>query len=117
MGQQQQRDRIKDLLGPERFTQFELAQNPYYQEFYGVAERFEVPSQAIADAYEMRKIAEQEAGNVQHDKRISPEERMAALKAIHIETGRSLETALGAQAFAIYHSRSGQWLDQLEVSP
>ena len=117
IGQQQQRDRIKELLGPERFTQFERAQNAQYQEFYDVAERFEVPSQAIADAYEMRKIAEQEADKIQHDKRISPEERMAALKAIHIETGRSLETALGPQAFAIYHSRSGQWLDQLEGGP
>ncbi len=117
IGQQQQQDRIKDLLGPERFGQFERAQNPHYQEFYDVAERFEVPSQAIANAYEMRKIAEREAGSVQHDKGISPEQRMATLKAIHIETGRSLETALGAQAFAIYHSRSGQWLDQLEGGP
>ena len=106
-----------DLLGPERFTQFERAQNPHYQEFYEVAERFEVPSQAIADAYEMRKIAEQEADKIQHDKRISPEERMGALKAIHIETGRSLKTALGTQAFATYRSRSGQWLDQLDGGP
>jgi len=115
--QQQQHDRMKDLLGPERFAQFERAQKPEYQEFYEVAERFEVPSQAITDAYEMRKIAEEKAGNVRRDKGISPEDRMAMLKAIHIETDRSLETALGAQAFAIYHSRSGQWLDQLEGGP
>jgi len=116
-GQQQQRDRMKDLLGPERFSEFERAQNPQYQEFYEVAERFEVPNQTIAEAYEMRKIAEEEAGNVRGDKGISAEERVAALKAIHIEIGRSLETALGAQAFAIYHLRSGQWLDQLEGGP
>jgi hypothetical protein len=116
-GQQQQRDRMKDLLGPERFTQFERAQNPQYQEFYQVAERFEMPSQAIADAYEMRKIAEEKAGDVRGDKGMSPEDRMAALKAIHIEIDRALETALGAQAFAIYRSRSGQWLDQLEGGP
>ena len=108
---------MKDLLGPERFPEFERAQNPQYQEFYEVAERFEVPNQTIAEAYEMRKIAEEEAGNVRGDKGISTEDRVAALKAIHIEIGRSLETALGAKAFAIYHSRSGQWLDQLEVSP
>jgi len=112
-GQQQQRERMKDLLGPERFTQFERAQNPQYQEFYEVAERFEVPSQTIAEAYEMRKVAEEEAGKVRRDKGISPENRVAMLRAIHIEIGRSLETTLGAQAFAIYHSRSGQWLDQL----
>jgi len=113
-GQQQQREQMNELLGLERFAQFERAQDPKYQEFYQIAGRFEVANEAVANAFDMRKLAEEKAGAIRGDKNISREDRIAALKAIQLEANQSLQKALGAQAFAAYRARSGQWLDQLE---
>jgi hypothetical protein len=109
----ERRDRIKEFLGPERFAQFERAQTPHYQEIFEVAERFEVPNEAVADAFEMRKAAEEKAVELRANKSITPEARINGLKEIQMETTRALTSALGPEAFGAYRSRSGQWLDGL----
>jgi hypothetical protein len=107
----EQRDRIKEFLGPERFAQFEQAQAPQYQEIFEVAERFEVSNEAVAHALEMRKAAEEKAVELRANQTISREARINALKEIQMEAIRAMTSVLGPEAFGTYRSRSGTWLD------
>jgi hypothetical protein len=113
----ERRERMREFLGPDRFTEFERAQSPQYQEIYQVAERFELSTQAIGKAFEMRNAAEENAQGLRGDKSISLEARTVALKEIQMETTRALTEVLGPEAFSTYRSRSGQWLDELASKP
>jgi hypothetical protein len=113
----ERRERMREFLGPDRFTEFERAQSPQYQEIYQVAERFELATQAIGKAFEMRNAAEENARGLREDKSISLEARTVALKEIQMETTRALTEVLGPEAFGTYRSRSGQWLDELASKP
>src|SRR5206468_11933980 len=61
-GPQTAQAEIKTLLGEQRFTEYQRAQDGRYQELYQLAERFSLPAQVAAEAYEVRKVAEDQAG-------------------------------------------------------
>jgi hypothetical protein len=113
----ERRERMKEFLGADRFAQFERAQSPQYQEIYQVGDRFGLSNAEIADAYEMRKVAEGSARQLRSDQHVSLQNRMAALKVIQEETTRALTDVLGPEAYNTYRSRSGQWLDELGTKP
>jgi hypothetical protein len=113
-GQKQQREELQQLLGAERVAQYDRVQDNRYQEFYRVADRFQLPAGVAAEGYEIRMAAEALAGQVRLDATISEEQRSAQLSAIRAETERSLADAYGPPAFKIYQTRSGQWLARLD---
>jgi len=110
----QARADIKNLLGDERYTQFQRAQDNRYLELVQVADRLALAPQAAVDAYETRRAAEDQARQLRADPSLSAEERAAGLRALRADVEQSLTSAFGASAFEIYKTRSGQWLGQLD---
>jgi hypothetical protein len=112
-GQQQQRDALKSLLGVKRFAEYERTLDNRFQEFYQVADRYDLPAQKAAEAYEIRKAAEDTAQKVRRDEGVTEDDRNDQLAATRVETERALTEALGKDGFKTYETRSGQWLSQL----
>jgi hypothetical protein len=108
-----QRDAIKSVLGAERFAEYERTLDNRFQEFYQVADRYDLPVEKASEAYEIRKAAEDTVQNVRRGNNLNDNDRNEQLAAIHSETERALTDALGSRAFQTYRTRSGQWLAAL----
>jgi hypothetical protein len=104
---------IQQLLGPERYAEFQRAQNPNYEFALRLAERFDLPNETAAHVYEIRSEAERQARRIQEDKSRDPEERIAILHAMQVETERSLSDALGPKAFQAYQRNNGNWFSRI----
>jgi hypothetical protein len=107
-------DQIKGILGENRFADYERAQDYAYQGIAKVAERQGLPKESAIKAYDMKKVAEDEAKKLRADQSLSNEQRTAALKAIRTETERAMTEALGQPGFEAYQKgHNAYWLKQL----
>jgi hypothetical protein len=115
--EKEMQETLKTQLGPERFAQYQRAQESRYQELYQLTSRFELPAQVAADVYDMQRQAEAEASRLASDTTLDGSRRQTLLQAIRTETERSLAEALGAKPFELYQSRYAQWLTDLGPKP
>jgi hypothetical protein len=100
-------------LGPERFAQYEVANNEQFQEVYKVTQRYGLPENVAVQAYEVQQTAMTQAEEVRGDPNLSPEARQAALTAIQQETGQTMANTLGEKVFSTYQEYGGAWLNEL----
>ena len=100
-------------LGPERFAQYEVANNEQFQEVYKVTQRYGLPENVAVQAYEVQQTAMTQAEEVRGNPNLSPEARHAALTAIQQETGQTMANTLGEKVFSTYQEYGGAWLNEL----
>lgn len=108
-------EQIRLTLDPERYADFEIAQNPSYQEMYLIAKQADLGPSEAKQLYQARLNAEERASRVQNDPGLTPEQRNAALNVIRGETKKSILGVLGEKAWEQFN-RSGnkRWLDQIQ---
>ena len=104
---------LKDTLGPERFAQYELANNGEFQGVRNITQRYGLPDGVAASAFDIQQTAQEQAREVASDLNLSPEARQAALLAIRQETERSLGEVLNPRAFSTYKEYHGDWLKEM----
>jgi hypothetical protein len=114
--QQAQQQALEDLLGKDRLAEFERAQDTRFQEVYQVIDRLELSPDVAADAFAMRKAAEDQSREIQTNQALSPADRDDLLKSIRAETERSLAETLGEAGYNLYRNRFGYWLDQMTAN-
>jgi hypothetical protein len=114
--QQAQQEALEELLGKDRLAEFERAQDTRFQEVYQVTDRLDLALDVAADAFAMRKAAEDQAREIQTNQALSPADREDLLKSIRAETERSLTQTLGEDAYKLYRKRFGYWLDQMTAN-
>lgn len=114
--QQSAEARIKELLGAESYATFQRATDHRYEPIYRVTQRLELSDATAAQAFDIRRQAEEAANRLRNDKALSDEERQAKLQAISAETQQSLTTALGTKAFTAYEKIDGDWMHQMMAS-
>jgi hypothetical protein len=114
--QQQAEAQTRELLGAEASAALQRASDNRYEPFYRVAQRLELPDAAAAQAYDIRRQAEDAARRLRDDNMLSAGERQARLQAIGAETKQSLATALGAGGFAAYEKIDGGWMQQMTAA-
>jgi len=110
---QQAEAQTRELLGTDGCAAFQRAADPRYEPIYRVAQRLELPDETAAQAFDIRRQAEEAANRLRNDKALAAEDRQARLQAIGAETQQSLTTALGAKAFAAYEKVDGGWMQQM----
>lgn len=115
--QQQTDAQLRQLLGDERLAELRQAQNADYERTRRVTERFGLPAETAAQAWEMQRQAAAFARQAQADAALSVETRPAALQALRAETERSLNDLLGPRAFKAYQEHQGDWLQSLNEVP
>ena len=104
---------VKAILGPQRFAEYQRAQDGDYRSLLQVAERFEVPPEAANKVYNVKQAAEQYKLQVESNPALTDEQRARAMVAIARESERFVSTTLGSEAFQAYQQTGGQWLGNL----
>lgn len=111
-------EKVKMLLGGERFTEYTRSQDYNYQGMAKVVERHNLPKETAVKVYDMKRIAEEQAAKLRGNSSLDPVRRDEALRAIRAETERSIQEAFGAEGAQSYlaNPMARGWLDQLAPS-
>ncbi len=104
---------VKSALGSDRSAQYQLANNAEFQAVRDVTQRYGLPDDIAAQAYQVQKDAVVAAEQVRNNPDISPDARQAALTAIQQETERNLAQILGPDVLPTYKEYRGDWITGL----
>ena len=105
---------VRILLGPERYADYQRAQDSSFREVFEFTEKASLTKAAAVKLYEARRAAEDRAAQVLGDQSLSPEQQAAALAVLKAATARSVSSLLG-DSYRGYLGGPGQWLQNLAV--
>jgi len=106
---------IQKVLGPERFAEFERAQDGDYRALLQLGERLAMPVEVANRVYNMKQAAERVKYQVETNPNLTDEQRAGIVAALARETERSVQTYMGNQAYKTYQDHGGQWLGTLQM--
>jgi hypothetical protein len=112
-----QQQALEELLGKDRLAALQRAEDGRFQEFFEYADRLALSPEVAAEAFEMRRAAEEQVSKLKQNTNLDPVARQELLKSISQETERSLADVLGETGFKLYRSRAGYWIDQFTANP
>lgn len=105
---------VEELLGPDRYREFDRAPRREYKLAVKLAERQGLEKSAAIEVYEMKGIAEGQAKAIRGNADLNAVQKAAALQAIHDETRTSIIGVFGDDGFNAYNSdRGGRWIKSL----
>jgi hypothetical protein len=104
---------VQGALDPERFAQYQLANNDRYQALHNVTQRYGLPDSVAAQGLNVQQTAQAAADQVRANPDLSPEVQQAALNAIQQETEQNLGQILGAKVLSTYQEYGGDWITGL----
>jgi len=104
---------IQGTLDPDRFAQYQLANNDQYQALHNVTQRYGLPDSVAAQGLNVQQTAQAAAEQVRASSNLSSQDQQAALAAIQQETERTLGQMLGANVLSTYKEYGGDWITGL----
>jgi len=105
---------IKASLGPERYTDYERAQDWSFQQIYRAAKKADLDTAEAVKVYDMKKIVEQETSKVRNNKDLTPEQRNQALQGIQQQSEASVKAVLGEKGWDQYNrGNNTYWLKNI----
>ncbi|MCI0748742.1 MAG: hypothetical protein L0Y58_25320 [Verrucomicrobia subdivision 3 bacterium] len=110
---------LAKVLGPDRFKEYQRAQDADYKALLQFSQRFETSPALAARVYDMKVAAERQKLRLETDPALRPEQRAQALAAIAEETERSVAQLMGgqnSQLWVAYQSIGNQWIQNLGES-
>ena len=110
--QKQIADQLRAALGEPRYADYARATSYDYQSLYRLAQRDNIPVDAINRAYDLRAATADESTRI-NDAKLSPADRSAALQALAASTRAKLASALGATVADAY-VKSASWLTAIQ---
>ena len=102
--------RLRTLLGPQRFAEYQRGLDADYQAAVNVAASHELPPERATQVYEIKRATEEQLNAINDDANSSAEEKAAARAAAREQSAQSLQQLLGAKAFKTYEQNGGRWL-------
>lgn len=97
--------RVQQALGPERFKEYQRAQDPHYRELHALTAQLGLPQQIAAELHGFKEAADEQRALVAADPALSPQQRQAAEQAIAEETEQAYKEVLGEKAFKRFRQR------------
>jgi hypothetical protein len=113
--QQQSEAQTRELLGPDNYAALQRAADGRYDPIYRVTQRLELPDSTAAQAYEVRRQAEDAARQLRVNQALSAKDRQAMLQALCAQTKQSLSATLGPKGLAAYENIDGGWMQHLNA--
>jgi len=104
---------LAKTLGPERFAQYQRAQDGDYRALLQVTDRFDLSADTAAKVFNMKQAAEAIKAQVESNPNLTDEQRAQAIAGIAKQTERSVAAALGGEVYNVYAKNGGQWLGGL----
>jgi hypothetical protein len=108
--------KIKEMLGDDRYADYERAQDWNFQQLNRIAEKNELGTGAAIKVYDMKKTAEDQAKKVRDDKSLDKDQRTLALRGIRTETENSIRTVFGQKGWESYENNAW-WLKNISPDP
>jgi hypothetical protein len=106
----QREEALRAALGEGRYADYQRAKDRGFQELHQVGERYGLPREALVQADDVRRLAQESLQRVGRDKTLTAEQRQAVNAAVQAETRATLKQLLGEQALRTYERNGGQWL-------
>jgi hypothetical protein len=101
---------IRAFLGDRRAAEFERAADGSFQRLFEFGKDQDLSREAVVKAYDIRKLAEQEAAQVRDDKILSAAQRRQRLEQMQAEAQEAMLKTLGATACQQYLQHGGEWV-------
>lgn len=106
-----QRDEaLKAELGDERYANLKRAQDVGFRELHRVADRYGLPREAVIQADDLRRIAQDNIKRVRGNASLEAGQQQELIRAIQDETRAAMIQALGERAARTYERHGGDWL-------
>jgi hypothetical protein len=100
--EQEREQLVQRVLGSDRMEQYQLSQDPLYQQARDIARRAGAPSEQILPLTAIQGLWEMESRRIRSDASLSAEERAEELEAARVAHENSLRDLLGAEAYRQY---------------
>lgn len=95
-----QRDNaMKQVLGPERFQEYKLNQDPAFQVARSTAQRIGAAPETVMPLYRLTQATQVESRRIQNDRNLTAEQKATALDQIQKDLERSYQEVLGREAY------------------
>ena len=104
---------IKDMLGDDRYADYQRAQRQDYQSLQAAAERFNLSADTVAQTYQARTDAANEAKRISDDKTLSTDQKNAAYAALAEQATAQIKASLGDEVGDAYINNALDWLKNL----
>jgi hypothetical protein len=106
---------MRNLLGPQRYAEYERSQNSDYRTLLQLSERVEMPVETANRIFAMKQAAEQAKMQVENNPRLSEEDRARNVAELARLTARAVQNSMGEDTYKIYQENGGQWVGDLSV--
>ncbi len=106
---------IQQVLGPQRFAEYQRAQDGDYRALLQLGARLQMPEDVANRVYNMKQAAERVKYQVESNPNLTDDQRLQAVAALARETARSVRTTMGDDVYKTYQQHGGQWLGNLQM--
>lgn len=97
--EKQRDDAMKEALGPDRYANYKMNQDPIFRESKTTAEDLGAPAETVLPMYEINRLTQAELDRIRNDDTLTNEEKVEALAETQVAQRKSLEQILGPVAF------------------
>lgn len=110
---------VANVLGPQRYAVYARAQDERFREAYEFTRERQLPEDAAVKAWEIRRVAEEEAASLRTTPAagVNPADLAAQLQALQESAAAALTSVLGAEHASQYLEQHGEWLKQVGQQP
>lgn len=106
---------IQQVLGPQRFAEYQRAQDGDYRALLQLGARLQMPEDVANRVYNMKQAAERVKYQVESNPNLTDDQRLQSVAALARETARSVRTTMGDDVYKTYQQHGGQWLGNLQM--
>jgi len=92
-------EQIKSMLGEQRYAEYQRSQDWGFRNLSRVAQQTGLPQDTAIKAYDVQRLASEEAARVRTDATLTVEQRTETLKAMQDEVNKTLTGLLGQTGF------------------
>jgi hypothetical protein len=104
---------LKRVLGPQRFAEYQRAQDGDYRALLQIADRYQLSPDVANSVYGIKMAAESQKLRVESNPNLNDVQRAQILAGLAQETEKNVATALGGNLYKDYQRGPGQWLNNL----
>jgi hypothetical protein len=100
---ERQRDQaLLQVVGPERYQQYNLQQDPTFRQTQAAAQRIGIAQDAFIAFYQVNKATEAERQRIRNDRTLTPNQQADAIRQIQEDQQEALRALLGEEAYLRY---------------
>ncbi|MEO8426008.1 MAG: hypothetical protein ABI651_02740 [Verrucomicrobiota bacterium] len=105
--QSEANQKIREVLGEERYAEYERSQDSNYRRLANIGERYNVPPEKILEAYQLQKTSQSGVQQIASDPSLNKQQRRETVESMNAQNQEQLKALLGDRAYNLF-SRRGQ---------